>query len=423
MTRILLLEAAGPESGALARTAACRGISVYAATHPALHTGYPPWLRDLLAGWLAIDFTAPERALENIITFARSNRIDAVLTANEYLTPLVAQACSALGLLSNDPDIAAATRNKVAMSTRFRHYGVDAPLTSVPETTDEAAAFARRSGALPCVVKPAEQAGSQGVTIAYDTDQVVDGYERARRQYRERTYGLPLDTRVLMQPLIVGTEYSVESVTANGCSRHVCITRKCTDATGVETGHDLPAVLPQQTRRRILAETDKALAALGVHNSASHTEVIVEPSGRCRIIEIAARSAAGRIGFLIDYALGIDWWKACIDASLGLHVDVSPTRSRYAAVRFLTSPQHGTLQRLDNLPTTEPDVPELHIRAAFGDPVGPGNGNSGRLGCFITVGTAPAAVSQRADDLLADVRVNLAPERPSSIPGTGAQHA
>ncbi|KIH97626.1 hypothetical protein LP52_18125 [Streptomonospora alba] len=421
MTRILLLEAAGPESGALARTAARQNFAVYAATHPARYSDYPPWLREILTDWLATDFTTPDRALAEITAFARSNRIDAVLTASEYLTPLAARACAALGLPGNDLGAAEAARNKVTMAARFDRCGVDAPPTSVPHSADAAAALTRRPGGLPCVVKPAEQAGSHGVTIAHDTDQAVEGYRRARRLAYESTYGLSLDTRALVQPLVAGTEYSVESITAQGRSHHVCITRKHTVA-GIETGHDLPELLPPHTRRRILAETDKALAALGVCNSASHTEVIVEPSGRCRIIEVGARTGAGRIGFLIGYALGIDWWQACIDTSLACPVELSATRSRHAAIRFLTSSRHGTLQGLDHLPTTEPDVPEIHLRAAVGERMEPTSGNSTRLGSFITVGSTSEALSRRADELLGTIRVRLASNAATPPPETGVQY-
>ncbi len=85
---VLLLDAAGPESGALARAAVARGHQVHAATTTAAYAGYGPELKGLLAGHIATDFTRSGRALAEIAAYARRRGVGAVLTVNEYLTEL-----------------------------------------------------------------------------------------------------------------------------------------------------------------------------------------------------------------------------------------------------------------------------------------------------------------------------------------------
>ncbi|MGH3858921.1 hypothetical protein [Actinokineospora sp.] len=77
MTRVLLLEAAGPESGAIAATATARGYQIYAVTDPDQHATYTPDLHTALSGCLLTDFTRPAYAAGEIIDFARRNSIDA----------------------------------------------------------------------------------------------------------------------------------------------------------------------------------------------------------------------------------------------------------------------------------------------------------------------------------------------------------
>lgn len=70
MTSVLLLEAGGPESGALAATAAA-GYQVHAAITPDQHAGYGQDLRRLLAGCLLTDFSRHEHAHAEVIDHAR----------------------------------------------------------------------------------------------------------------------------------------------------------------------------------------------------------------------------------------------------------------------------------------------------------------------------------------------------------------
>jgi biotin carboxylase len=210
----------------------------------------------------------------------------------------------------------------------------------------------------PCVIKPTEGAGSAGVTVARTAYGAVAAVRAAREQ--RGMYEMALDSRVLVQEYVAGTEYSVESITRNGTSTHLCLTRKTvtSGAHRVELGHGLPEDLPPNIERAVYAEVDKAIAAVGIRNGASHTEVMLTPEGRCTVIEIGARIAAGQIGFLIHHALGIDPWAACLDTALGQPAQLAPTRHGYATVRFLTSPRPGRICRCDRIAAPQQPSPD-----------------------------------------------------------------
>ncbi|MEU5480094.1 ATP-grasp domain-containing protein [Streptomyces mirabilis] len=75
----------------------------------------------------------------------------------------------------------------------------------------------------PCVVKPADGAGSVGVTVVTGPEGLEQAWQAARAA--RVMYGLPRDERVPVQEYVGGSEFSVQSVTHHGVSTHLCITR------------------------------------------------------------------------------------------------------------------------------------------------------------------------------------------------------
>jgi biotin carboxylase len=418
--RVLLLEVSGPESGAITRAAAASGYQVHAATDPATHAAYGADLTGLLTGCLLTNFARPDHALHDVVTYARRHGIGAVLTTNEYLTELLARVCDALGLPGNDPEHAHTARNKAAMAEAFSRHGVAAPHTCVVGDEDELRALDAAGGiAFPCVIKPAEGAGSAGVTVVTDPTDVTSAWRSAHAP--RGMYGMPLDARVLVQDYADGTEYSVESFTQDGLTTHLCVTDKAVTKGPhrVETGHSLPARLPSTIRLALYRAVEKAIAAVGICNSASHTEVVVDPYGHCTVIEIGARLGAGQIGFLIQHALGVDPWAALLDTALGRPARLTPTRHEYATVRFLTSPRAGRLVSVSGLPRVGPDVPLVRLRTAAGTAVHGAGANSHRLGSFVVTGPDATAVEERADALLRKVGIKIAPHPAQARPAAG----
>lgn len=413
-TRVLLLDAAGPESAALVETALVRGYQVHAVTGPEQFATYSTELRTALSGCVRTDFSLPEHAIDDIVGYARRVGVDAVLTTNEYLTPLVAEICAALGLPGNDPALARAARNKAAMAQQFGDRGVTAPRTRVlRHEPDLRCLTAANQLTFPCVIKPAEGAGSAGVTVVTNAAEAATAFRAAQK--RHAMYGIVLDPRVVVQELVDGVEYSVESITQNGTSTHLCATNKIvtTGAHRVELGHGLPAVLTPEVEQTMYQQVDLAIAAVGIRNGATHTEVILTPDGQCTVIEIGARIGAGHIGFLIQHALGIDPWAACLDTALGHPAHLSPTRSHYATVRFLTTPHAGRLTAVAGLPDHSPHLPIVRVRTALGETVNATKDNIGRVGSFIVVGPDRQCVDRDADHRLAQIRIEVEPCEPS----------
>lgn len=406
---LLLLEAAGPEAGHLAAAAAAAGLAVHAVTQPADYTTYPAVLRHRLAGHLLTDFSRPAQAVTDITAYGRHIGAVAALTSNEYLTVILAQVCAALRLPGNDPTRITAARNKLVMHQTLAAAGVTTPAT---QPVSDLAGLHDAAGALrpPWVIKPADGAGSAGITVVREHADLVPGWHTARAArspYRPGPVG-----DVLLQQHVPGVEYSVESIAHAGTITHLCLTAKAVTGARhrVETGHRLPADLPAPLTATVLAQVSRAMHATGIRAGAAHTEIIVNPgTGACTVLEVAARLGAGHIGTLIGHALGIDVPAALIDIARSHRPRLTPTRHRYAAVRFVTSPADGRLQAVHDLPTVGPDLPEANLRAAPGATVRIPTANRDRIGYFIVTGDHGADVDDHAQRLLDQVRVTIDP--------------
>jgi len=424
VTRVLLLEPAGPESGAVIETARARGYDVHGVTQADHYARYSPSFRESFAGLLMTDLAEPSRALLNVVAYGKRCAVDAVLTTNEYLTPLAALACDALGLPGNDPARAHAPRDKGAMSAAFAAHGVSTPRTAAATDPEQLRRLVGiREISLPAVVKPAVGAGSAGVSVVLDADDCAAAWREASAV--ATMYGSCEAGPVIVQDHVVGPEYSIESFTYRGRTTHVCITEKITSlgARRVELGHNLPATLPQPVEQVIHEQVAGAIRATGIRNGASHTEVIIGTDGRCSVIEIGARLAAGHIGFLLSHALGIDPWSALLDIALGRCPDLTPTRHRHAAVGFLSSPRTGRLRGITGLPQVGGEVVAVHLRLGAGDAVEEARTNRSRLGHVIVVGNSRDAARDHLKRLLAGVSFDVEPSpehrdalRPSSEP-------
>ncbi|MGV4985770.1 ATP-grasp domain-containing protein [Streptomyces sp. NRAIS4] len=309
---------------------------------------------------------------------------------------------------ANDPVRAAAARNKAVMAAAFEAGHVSTPRTTIVTGLRELRAAAGAVG-FPCVVKPADGAGSAGVTVAASPEALEPAWHAARQA--KAMYGMTCDGRVLIQAHVEGSEFSVESLTQHGLTTHLCITRKQTTGGShrVELGHALPARLPAAAERALFDQTGRAIAVVGVRNGATHTELVLGPDSRCTVLEIGARLGAGHIGVLTQHALGLDPWRALWNIALGHPATLTPASAGYATVRFLTTPHAGRLVAVTGLPEVTTTIPAVRVRAAAGTDVGPATSNRGRLGHVIVTGHDPRTVDDQADQILRQITVTVDP--------------
>jgi biotin carboxylase len=372
----------------------------------------PTWEKDFLVDYEVADptdqaaLTAAGRALAERHTLA-----GAMTWTEWYLVP-VARLARQLGLPTTAPEALQGCRNKHTSRTLFARHGVPSAASVSVRTEHEAHAAARRIG-FPVVLKPAAHAASMGVIRVDTADALPAAYAVAAK-----TSGHGVEsTQVLVEEYLDGPELSVECVTYQGQTTAVAVTRKTVGCAPYfeELAHAVDADDPLRTT--VAPAAVAALDALGVTDGISHVERRVV-DGRPRLIEVNARIAGDMISHLVHLATGVDLARAAADIACGRTPDLTPTRHRAAAIRFIYPAYSGTL-------TTRwvakhvGGVERVSFQRQAGDqlvlPEDGGDLFTARIGYLITTGPTAAIAQARTQDAYRALDIRVSPVAPTAL--------
>ena len=269
---------------------------------------------------------------KTILSIAKQHSVNGILTlAADYPVLTVAKICQQLNLKGLSKTAAIVSTHKAKMRQALQSKGINIPQWQ--ETCSvEQATQAVHDLASSVIVKPADSSGGRGVTLiktnATDED-ISQAFYKALTFSRQGV--------VMVEEFISGKEISVESITIDGKTEIVCITDKLTSEAPffVEIGHSQPTQLSAAEIERVKQLTIAGVAALGIDNSPSHTEIRFSDD-RPYIIEIGARLGGGFItSHLVPCSTGIDLVRASVQLAIGKIPDLQPQISKGAAIRFL----------------------------------------------------------------------------------------
>ncbi|GHE73699.1 pyridoxal-phosphate dependent enzyme [Streptomyces vinaceus] len=338
----------------------------------------------------------------------RREDIAGVTTTSDFYVPTVAGLADWLGLPGNDEAAANRCRNKAELRRTLDAAGVPQPRFAV--VTDAArTAEAVASVGLPCVVKPADDSGSNDVLLCTTADQAAAHAARILA-VETNVRGLPTARTVLVEEYLDAPEYSVEMFSHGDEVTCVGVTAKY--LTGlpyfVESGHVFPAPLPDAERASLAEAVTRALKATGMRFGPTHTEVKLTAQGPA-VIEINPRLAGGMIPELIRLATGSDLLEQQIRAAAGLPVDLAARRSGHAGIRFLLADRPGTLASVDGIAEAlaADGVERVTVTATPGRSVRPPRNAYDRLGHVIASGDDPENVSAALDAARREITVRL----------------
>lgn len=407
MKKLLLLEVNSNAGGDLLGAAKRLGVETHVATHADHWDDYPAETKELTDATVFTDFGDLARARKELVAYALEHHIDGVVTGWEFFSGLTIQIAADLGLPGHDPEFATAVRNKREMAAAFVRASAPAPRTLSAESSRELRA--RISGAglrYPIVIKPADNAGSIGVSVVRDEEEIDAAVRLAQGWPVEFPHGTPLDTAVLAQEYVDGREFSVESAIIDGRIRHLAITQKITTQglSRAETGHTVPAQLEQAETAELLRAVEAGTTALGLRCGISHTEVKLSSAGTAKLIEIGVRPPGDNIVKLVELATGVSEAAVYIQLALGLEPDLKPTRHQAAAIRFLTPPGAGVFRGVEGLPEDD-NVVDIVVTAEPGQRVDGPTDNTARVGSFTVTAPAAADANALADEIVRGLTV------------------
>jgi S-sulfo-L-cysteine synthase (3-phospho-L-serine-dependent) len=358
-----------------------------------------------------VDTNCFSTVIKAIQQIHQQQAVNAVMTTSEFYVPLVAQIATALGLPGLDPVAAQTCRHKPSTRKKLGAAGLIMPDFHLVNSEKEARDLAERME-YPCVVKPPSDSSSHGVKLVSNSEEFMEHYYNIHG-WKENVRGQVLDGSVLVESLLEGPEYSVETVTLPGGETHVIgVTDKhlSQEPYFVEMGHDFPSRASQAIQQALIQTVLTALKAVNYNFGPAHTEVRWTPRGAV-VVEINPRLAGGMIPELIGYARGLDLLQIWTDMVLGLPVDLTPTDKQNASIRFLTADTAGELRGIRKIDeaTVIPSVREISIAARPGRKVNPATDAYDRLGFVIGAGEDAAKLSRHMQEALETIELEIEP--------------
>ncbi len=313
-----------------------------------------------------------------IVDLARRSSIHGVCTiAVEAAVPAVAAVASALGLKGLSQTAAINSTNKHHMRRLWAENKVPSPQSLVCSSIEDAGRHAARLG-WPFVLKPADSAGSRGVSLVGDALHLSDAFTAAHQASPSGT--------VLAETFMPGVEMSVEAFVFDGRFYPLACSDKARTPPPylLDTAVIFPSAQPTGIQNAALQLVERAADVLGIDNAPIHAEVMVTPEGPM-MVELAARGPGFKVFTdLIPWVTGIDVVEMLLRTSMGETPNFNYPKSRGAVLEF-PSVKAGKIKTIRGIQEARsaPGVRELEIYRQPGEIVPPLTSGADRIGHFI----------------------------------------
>lgn len=263
----------------------------------------------------------------SLLECALKEKINGVLTTSDAPVNVVAYIAKKMGLPAMSSNVAAICTNKYRQREYFAQQGISTPFFTLCQHEQDLSDLHN----FPYIVKPVDSSASRGVTKVFNSQELITAFKYALTFSRNQ--------QVIVESFIEGREFSVETYTQNGETYIIAVTEKFIvgedEGFFVENAHIEPARISKSEKELIAAEVLKAIKALKLDNSPSHTEVKLNNSG-VHIIEMACRLGGDYItSDLVPLSTGVDMLGNLINVSLGDPINVLPFYQKCSAVQFL----------------------------------------------------------------------------------------
>ncbi|HEY6628867.1 MAG TPA: ATP-grasp domain-containing protein [Acidimicrobiia bacterium] len=303
--------------------------------------GPPPI--DMGDGYLQIDCTDPALAAETIADFGDRVGIDGVVAADDGGVIVAALTGQMLGLRSNSPEAAAATRDKAAQRRALESAEVPQPRFMVVEPGDDADTAAAAIS-YPLVIKPIDRAAGQGVMRVDQPEDLPPLLSRLRQI-------IGPSAPVLMESFMSGVEVAVEGLVSDGALTVLAVFDKPDAGDGPffpETIMVTPSRLPPGVIEECGRVAQGALDAIGITHGPVHIELMVD-GAMVRVIEVAARSIGGLCSKSLNFGLmGTSLETLILRNALGMDKPELHRESVASGVLMIPIPDHGAFKEIRN---------------------------------------------------------------------------
>jgi biotin carboxylase len=260
----------------------------------------------------------------------------------------------------------------------------------------------------PCVVKPLDLSGSQGVVKVNEAASFPRVFTRVATIIAAcRPNGMR--GSVLIEDFIPGEEVAVEALLRGGELEVLAIFDKPDPLNGPffeETIYVTPSRLPSDRQRQIIATTTQAARALGLTEGPIHAELRLNDHG-IWVLEVAARSIGGLCSRTLRFGSGISLEELILRHAAGLPMPAHQRESAAAGVMMLPIRDRGRLRAVEGQGEAKqvPGVDGLVITIPPGEQLVPLPEGDRYLGFMFARADSPAAVEAALRRAHAQLRV------------------
>ena len=347
---------------------------------------------------LVINFGKPENGVKEIVEFAQTHPIDAVVGVDDETTVLVSMVSEALSLPHNSVESARTTRSKYQMRKVLATGGIPSPHFELVSISADPAEIAT-GVAFPCVLKPLSLSASRGVIRANNPKEFVTAFQRIVRILGSSDVKSRKDARaqqILVEDFIPGIEVALEGILIRGRLKVLAIFDKPDPLDGPffeETLYVTPSRLPVDVQNEIVSCTARTAEVLGLREGPVHAELRVNDNGAW-IIEIAARSIGGLCARTLRFGAGISLEELIIRHAIGMEVESLQREWQPAGVMMMPIPHAGILREVRGKTDAEQvsGIEEVTISIPIGQEVLPLPEGARYLGFIFARGSTPASV-------------------------------
>ena len=348
----------------------------------------------------AVVSTEDEPGVERL---ARAEGVDGLISPGaDWPVGVAARVSERLGL-PHPISVASAVlaTNKQRQRAALEAAGVPQPSSRVLSAWEEGLP-------VPCVVKAPDRQGQRGLALVRSREELRPAVDAALEASRNGSF--------LVEEWVDGPELTVNAISAGGRFTPLTVTDRLTaepPAFGVALAHVWPS---EHETDEVARAAERAVAALGIREGPSYTQVRLAPDGP-RVVEVAARLGGGHDAELCAAALGVDLNGLALAAALGREPPSnsllqSPSRAGGACVVFLVAPE-GELVAVHGVEEARAAEGALDVVVYRrpGHIFGPLRRGPDRAGAVLAVGASRDDALERARRAAASVRFEVVSER------------
>ncbi len=236
----------------------------------------------------------------------------------------------------------------------------------------------------PIIVKPADSAGSKGVTK-------VENIENLRKAV-EFALNNSLSKQIIIEEFIEkqGCSSDTDCFSVNGELKFVSFSAQRFDDNAANpytpSAYSWPSTMTELQEKELSNDIQRLLGLLNMRTSIYNIETRVGKNGKTYIMEVSPRGGGNRLAEMLRFATGVDMIENAVRASIGdeiIGIEQKPYNGHWAEI-ILHSEKEGKFERLEiEKGIKEKNLFQEDLWVEKGDKVNSFNGANDAIGTLV----------------------------------------